>query len=178
MVEASDASVPNFISPNFPDGTIYTNKVASGSFFTCSDILPSTCEINIKIHQITVDGLVIIGVSNKKFKTSPYYLGQIEGEIGFGSNNFISVNGVSYQEEGFGYKSGDIFTLRVEDGEVTYAVNDRWYEAKFNGFSFRSFWKRLIACSYTLKFKSPKACSKFSLWCVINKLFFKGHTRI
>ena len=132
MVEASDASVPNFISPNFPDGTIYTNKVASGSLFTCSDILPSTCEINIKINKITVDGLVIIGVSNKPFKTSPYYLGEIEGEIGFGSSNFISVNGVTLQDVGLGYSSGDIFTLRVEYGEVNYAVNDRWYEAKFS----------------------------------------------
>ena len=124
--EVSPASICSKIIPSFTDGThIYTHEVDGHKTLTCLELMPSNFETKIKVNECTV-GYVVLGVSNAVLNEARGYLGgeMGNGNWGIASNGSLGEKGT--WKSGKSYKSGDIVTIKGEDGIITYAVNDEW----------------------------------------------------
>jgi len=118
--------------PRFEDGSnIFRQTIQDFYTFSCPEMLSDSFEVKIKLNKST-SGYVVIGVSDKVFDVKKGYLGgdMGKGNWGIASNGSLGNNGS--WTSGKTYNTGDIVTIKGEDGEISYAVNDVFDEKKYH----------------------------------------------
>lgn len=135
-VEDSDESPASMVVnkiPTFADGSNIYHHSTPSTFktFTLPDLLPACFEIPIKMTKITV-GYLVCGVSNKVMDENRGYLGgdMGQGNWGIASNGSLGENGS--WKSGKAFNTGDVLTLKGENGVITYAVNGEFQTYQFD----------------------------------------------
>jgi hypothetical protein len=112
-----------------------TFKTVGGNFLRTisSEIpLPDVFTVKLRMKKLDHAGHMVIGVSDKVIIDNKGYLG---GDLGNG-NWGLAGNGALGEEgkwtRGGDYKQGDILTLKGKGSEITYMVNDKSFDYKYN----------------------------------------------
>lgn len=126
--EESPAALEKTVNPVFNNGT-YIYKHLKTEYYTFSnhEMLPHVFNVQIRMKNITFE-YVVCGVSNKIIDSIAEY-GYLGGDMGEGnwgiaSNGAIGEEGKWRDESGKTYNTGDILTIKGNNGVITYAIND------------------------------------------------------